>query len=122
MLEVRHAEELVYNATEVIPAQIISAFRRRCLADDRNDDAELYRVFRFDRPGLFEDFVHIENHRDCKKATLPSLVAAYSDEFPSAVVISDMMKDRSDDVRVITHLSTRGSNDLENRDIVSFSG
>ena len=30
------------------------------------------------------------------------------------------LKNRVDDVRVITHLSSRGSNDLENRDIVSF--
>jgi hypothetical protein len=106
--------------TEVIPAQIISALRSRCLADHPDEDGEQYRVFRFDRPGIFEDFVHVENHRDCKKATLPGLAAAYSEEFPRAVVISDMVKGRVDDVRVITHLSTRGSNELEKRDIVSF--
>ena len=55
---------------------------------------EPYRVFHFDRPGLFADFVHIETHRDCKKQTLPRLIAAYDEEFPAAVVISDMAKDR----------------------------
>jgi len=106
--------------TEVVPAQIISTLRRRSLLGDAEEGSELYRVFRFDRPGLFDDFVDVENHRECKKATLARLVTAYSDEFPSAVVVSDMVRDRVDDVRVITHLSTRGSNELEKRDILSF--
>jgi hypothetical protein len=45
---------------------------------------------------------------------------AYSDEFPGAVVVSDMLKERLDDVPVITHLSARGSNELERRDILAF--
>jgi hypothetical protein len=46
--------------------------------------------------------------------------AAYDREFPSAIVISDMAKDRVDNVRVITHLSARGSNELEKRDLISL--
>jgi len=46
---------------------------------------------------------------------------AYSDEFPGAVVVSDMLKERLDDVPVITHLSARGSNELERRDILAAS-
>jgi len=35
-------------------------------------------------------------------------------------VISDMAKDRVEGVRVITHLSARGSNELEKRDLIAF--
>jgi hypothetical protein len=98
--------------TELVPAQIITALARRCPIRDDESTEQPYWVFRFDKPGLFADFVHIENHRDCKKQTLPRLIEAYGDEFPSAVVISDMAKDRVDNVRVITHLSARGSNEL----------
>jgi hypothetical protein len=119
--------------TELVPAQIINALSRRFAPDRhegpvsrrcpvRDDDPgeESYRVFRFDQPGLFADFVHIETHRDCKKQTLPRLIEAYDEEFPAAVVISDMAKDRVDGVRVITHLSARGSNELDKRDIVAL--
>jgi hypothetical protein len=106
--------------TELIPAQIITALSRRCPPQDDIGSDQPYRVFRFDRPGLFADFVHVETHRDCKKQTLPRLIAAYDEEFPSAIVISDMAKDRVDNVRVITHLSARGSNELDKRDLISL--
>jgi hypothetical protein len=117
--------------TELIPAQIITALSRRATPDrhegpvdrcpvDDDRSEEPYRVFHFDQPGLFADFVHIETHRDCKKQTLPRLIAAYDGEFPAAVVISDMAKDRVDGVRVITHLSARGSNELDKRHLVAF--
>jgi hypothetical protein len=117
--------------TELIPAQIITALSRRVMPDrhegpisrcpvDDDRSEEPYRVFHFDQPGLFADFVHIETHRDCKKQTLPRLIAAYDEEFPAAVVISDMAKDRVDGVRVITHLSARGSNELDKRHLVAL--
>jgi hypothetical protein len=106
--------------TELIPAQIVNALNRRCPVQQDDGGEEPYRVFRFDRPGLFADFVHIETHRDCKKQTLPRLIAAYDEEFPSAIVISDMAKDRVDDIRVITHLSARGSNELDKRHLVAL--
>lgn len=106
--------------TELVPAQIINALAGRCGRDD-DEGPNPYRVFRFDQPGLFKDFVYVENHQDCKKQTLPLLVAAYSERFPDAVVISDMVKNRlDDDVPVITHLSARGSNELETRDLIAF--
>jgi hypothetical protein len=106
--------------TELVPAQIINALAGRCRSREDDVGPELYRVFRFDQPGLFADFVHVENHRDCKKQTLPRLAELYSEEFPGAVVVSDMLKDRMGDVPVITHLSARGSNELERRDILAF--
>jgi hypothetical protein len=119
--------------TELIPAQIINALSRRstsdwheapisrcCYSDDNEPRDPWYRVFRFDKPHLFSDFVHIETHRDCKKQTLPGLIEAYDAEFPSAVVISDMAKDRVDGVGVITHLSARGSNELDKCDLVAL--
>lgn len=113
-------ERTTLLTTELVPAQIINALAARCGRDD-NDRPEPYRVFRFDQPGLFQDFVYVENHQDCKKQTLPRLVEAYSERFPGAVVISDMLKDRlDDDVPVITHLSARGSNELETRDLIAF--
>jgi hypothetical protein len=110
--------------TELVPAQIIEAFRPRSQIQDDNAEPDLvepYRVFRFDRPGLFKDVVYVENHRDAKRETLPRLVEAYTQEFPGAVVISDMLKDRVDEnLPLTTHLSARGSNGLDNRDILSF--
>ena len=106
--------------TELVPAQIINALAGRCQSRDDDEGPEPYRVFRFDQPGLFEDFVYVENHRDCKKQTLPELVEAYYEEFPSAVVVSDMLRDRFDDAPVITHLSARGSNELDRCDILAF--
>ena len=106
--------------TELVPAQIITALARRCPIPNDESSEQPYWVFRFDKPGLFADFVHIETHRDCKKQTLPRLIEAYGDEYPSAVVISDMAKDRVDNVRVITHLSARGSNELDQRHLVAF--
>ncbi len=106
--------------TELIPAEIISALSRRCPVRDGDRGEEPYRVFRFDQPGLFADFVHIETHRDCKKQTLPRLIEAYDEEFPWAVVISNMAKGRVDGVQVITHLSARGSNELDERNILAF--
>jgi hypothetical protein len=106
--------------TELVPAQIIDALGDRCRESD-DEGPGAYRVFRFDRPGLFEDFVYIENHRDCKKLTLPRLAEAYGERFPDAMVISDMLKDRlDDDASLITHLSARGSNELAKRDLLAF--
>lgn len=126
-------ERTTLLTTELVPAQIINALSRRSAPDrheepssrrcpvwDDDPGEQPYRVFRFDQPGLFTDFVHIETHRDCKKETLPRLIAAYDDEFPWAVVISDMAKDRVEGVRVITHLSARGSNELDKRDLIAF--
>ena len=59
--------------TELVPAQIINALAGRCRSREEDVGPELYRVFRFDQPGLFADFVHVENHRDCKKQTLPRI-------------------------------------------------
>jgi hypothetical protein len=117
--------------TELVPAQIVDALRRMSIEEDQSncpdtepDNAspiEPYRVFRFDRPGLFKDIVHVENHRDAKRQTLPQLVEAYARQFPGTVVVSDMVAGRlNDDLAVTTHLSARGSNDLSERDIVAF--
>jgi hypothetical protein len=82
---------------------------------------EPHRVFRFDRSGLFKDVVHVENHPDAKRQTLPRLVEAYGRQFPGAMVVSDMLGGRLNEaVPVTTHLSARGSNDLSERDIVAF--
>jgi hypothetical protein len=122
--------------TELVPAQIVEAFRLQstqreaensavgcpdALNDDGDGVVEPYRVFRFDRPGLFKDFVFVENHRDAKRETLPGLVRRYVERFPDTAVISDMIGGRVDDkVEVTTHLSARGSNDLHDRDIIAF--
>jgi hypothetical protein len=120
--------------TELVPAGIIDALRRWSIEEagravegglatipDEADRVDPYRVFRFDRPGLFKDIIQVETHRDAKRQTLPGLVGAYADKFPEAVVASDMLAGRIDDgLRVITHLSARGSNDLDERDIVAF--
>jgi hypothetical protein len=116
--------------TELVPAQIVDALRRMSIEGqsncpeaepDNGSTFDLYRVFRFDRPGLFKDVVTVENHRDAKRQTLPRLVEAYGKQFPGAMVVSDMVAGRvNDDLAVTTHLSARGSNDLSERDIVSF--
>lgn len=119
--------------TESVPAQIIEAFRRRSIATDHDrqdedvladeDRTDLYRVFRFDRPGLFDkdDVVHVEEHKDAKRESLPGLVKRYLATFTDAVVISDMLGGRiGEKAEVTTHLSARGSNGLSQRDIVSF--
>ena len=114
-------ERTTLLTTELVPARIINAFSRQRPGEDGDGGEEPpYSVFHFDRPGLFTDFVHIETHKDCKKQTLPRLIQAYDEEFPWAVVISDMAKDRVEGVRVITHLSARGSNELEKRDLIAF--
>jgi hypothetical protein len=117
--------------TELVPAGIIDALRRWSIEEsvrvvddglvpDEPERVDAYRVFRFDRPGLFKDIVHVETHRDAKRQTLPRLVEAYAEKFPEAVVVSDMLAGRvNDGLPVITHLSARGSNDLDERDIVS---
>jgi len=64
--------------------------------------------------------VHVENHRACKKETLPALIIAYRKKFPDATIVSDMAKDRVEGIPVLTHLSARGSNELSRRDIVAF--
>jgi len=128
------SERTTLLTTELVPAQIINALSRRSAPDRHegpvsrrcpvwDDDGAgdpAYRIFRFDQPGLFSDFVHIEIHRGSKKRTLPQLIAAYDEEFPWAVVISDMAKDRVEGVRVITHLSARGSDELARRDLIGF--
>jgi hypothetical protein len=124
--------------TELVAAGIIDALGKCHVPeeyfDGEADDAAnepAYRVFRFDRPGLFEDVVYVENHRDCRKQTLQSLVQSYCEQFPNSVVISDMLsrpKDLDFETRpqervhaeVITHLSARGSNRLDARDIIAF--
>jgi hypothetical protein len=113
-------ERTTLLTTESLPAQIINALAGRC-ARSGDEGPNPYRVFRFDQPGLFEDFVYVENHPDCKKQTLPRLVEAYVERFPGAVVISDMLKERiDDDVPVLTHLSARGSNELDKHDLIAF--
>ncbi len=113
-------ERITLLTTESVPAQIINALAGRCARDDE-EGPNPYRVFRFDQPGLFGDFVYVENHPDCKKQTLPRLAEAYMERFPDAVVISDMLKERiDDDVAVLTHLSARGSNELERHDLIAF--
>jgi hypothetical protein len=123
--------------TELVPAQIVEAFRVRRIAQDEAECTSVdsldaatgdgdtvvdpYRVFRFDRPGLFEDVVFIENHRDAKRETLPRLVNRYIGKYPDAVVISDMLGGRLDNqIEVTTHLSARGSNNLRERDVVAI--
>ena len=122
--------------TELVPAQIVEALRFQSIqqevenggasssnnvTDDGDGVVEPYRVFRFDRPGLFEGIVYVENHRDAKRKTLPNLVNRYIGQYPDAVVISDMLGGRLDNkVEVTTHLSARGSNNLHERDIVAF--
>lgn len=119
--------------TELVPAQIIEAFRHRSITCDQPgpDEAmlddegqvDLYRVFRFDRPGLFDEdgVVHVEEHKDAKRDTLPGLVKQYMATITDVVVISDMLGGRIDEkAGVTTHLSARGSNGLSERDIVAF--
>jgi hypothetical protein len=49
------------------------------------------------------------------------LVEKYIEKYPDVAVISDMLGDRLDDkIDVTTHLSARGSNDLNERDIVAL--
>jgi hypothetical protein len=112
-------ERTTLLTTELVPAQIIDAFGRRCPVRDDDPGLTPYQVLRLDRAGLFEDFVHIETHRDCKRQTLPRLIELYGERFPGAVFISDMVRDRIEDIRVLTHLSARGSNELDHRDIIA---
>jgi hypothetical protein len=136
--------------TELVAAGIIEALGQQHVSsrniDSQTDDdlsEPAYRVFRFDRPGLFEDVVYVEHHRDCKKQTLKHLVQSYCEQFPNSVVISDMLRDKDlasesplgpqgpvcrpadkpqehAHAEVITHLSARGSNRLDVRDIIAF--
>ena len=137
--------------TELVSAGIIDALGQRHVPDEDFDgeaDDDLsepgYRVFRFDRPGLLDDVVYVENHSDCKKQTLETLARSYCEQFPNSVVISDMLSQWKDlpsetllgpegpvcrladkpqehsHAEVITHLSARGSNRLDERDIIAF--
>jgi hypothetical protein len=137
--------------TELVSAGIVEALGQRHVPEENFDsechdgtDEPAYRVFRFDRPGLLDDVVYVENHSDCKKQTLKSLVQSYCEQFPNSVVISDMLSRHKDlasetllgpqgpvcrladkheehvPAEVITHLSARGSNRLDERDILAF--
>src|SRR5208282_2807800 len=82
--------------SELVAASIIDALGRDQVSgqdiDSQSDDdlsEPLYQVYRFDRPGLFEDLVYVENHSHCKKQTLESLARSYCRQYPNAVIISD---------------------------------
>ena len=62
----------------------------------------------------------VELQLDCKKTTLADLARAYHNEYPSAEIIADMLKNRISDFAVTTHMRAKGSNSFIGSDIVAF--
>lgn len=116
----KHLPRTTFLTTELLPASIIEALDREADPADLGGSQEpQYRVFRFDHPDLLPDIVDLEIQRSCNKKGLVGLADAYRHSYPGAVIVSDMLKDRWEEVGVITHQSARGSNDLTG-DIVAL--
>src|SRR5204862_2693104 len=59
-------------------------------------------------------------HKVCKKESLDALVRAYHAAYPTAIVVSDMLKRKISDFTVATHMAAKGSNAYIDSDLIAF--
>jgi len=105
--------------TEAVPTRIIEAIDRE--AKGRGEQQEdRFKAYEFGLPQSAHDFVRVELHKACKKESLDTLVRAYHALYPTADVISDMVKRKISDFTVATHMAAKGSNAYIDSDIIAF--
>ena len=114
-----HFWRVTMLTTEKVPTRIIQAIDRESAATGEQQD-DRFKVYEFGLPESSRDTVTIELQNDCKKETLADLARAYHNEYPSAEIISDMLKNRIADFAVTTHMRAKGSNGFIGSDIVAF--
>jgi hypothetical protein len=105
--------------TEAVPTRIVEALDREARGRGEQQDDRL-KIYEFALPASGRDFVRVELHRACKKESLDGLVRAYHAVYPTADVISDMVKRKISDFTVATHMAAKGSNAYIDSDIVAF--
>lgn len=107
---------VVMLTTEQLPTEIIRKIDKSARQTRTGDRDDRFVVLEFDLPGEHQDVVYLEPNRLCKKATLGELERLYRERYPEIQVVSDML----DQPEVRTHYSTRGMNDLSEKDIIAF--
>jgi len=105
--------------TEAVPTRIVESIDREASTGGEQQD-DRFKVYEFALPRSAHDFVRVQLHKACKKESLDALVRAYHAAYPTAIVVSDMLKGRISEFTVATHMAAKGSNAYIDSDLIAF--